>query len=217
MGHLPRTLPRERTPSDENINSVPIPCSGRLLGGRFGCDGRSDILELQFFVDSSTVQANGSDGAAGSVVLTPFSGTLTGGLPSAATITAVNLEALSSASANNPAQFVGAEYTLTMRLKDLSSGLTAAVTFEGSLNGTISAGSTSLRNTFEGQTEFSFNLNHHIYDISIGKFTAPTATGTDGLGSIGIDVSVRHNPEPSSFILAAFGLSAFGYFRQRRR
>jgi hypothetical protein len=61
------------------------------------------------------------------------------------------------------------------------------------------------------------NLNHHIYDISMGEFTAPEGTGTGELGSIAVDISIRHNPEPSSIVLAAISVSAFGCRRLTRR
>ena len=80
----------------------------------------------------------------------------------------------------------------------------------------ISASGTSLKNQFIGQKDFSFNLNHHIYDISIGGFKAPGAPGSGDLGSIAVHVSVHHNPEPSAFLLAAVGLPAVTLLRRRR-
>jgi hypothetical protein len=151
------------------------------------------------------------------ITFSPLSGTLTGTLPTAATITAVNLQAFSTASAANPAKFSDAEYTLIMRFTDLSSGLTAALTFEGVLNGTVSASGTSLHNTFVGQTQYSFNLDHHIYDISIGDFKAPGAPGSGDLGSITVDVSIHHNPEPSALVLGALGLPGLAWLRRRKR
>jgi hypothetical protein len=141
---------------------------------------------------------------------------MTGSLPTVATITAVNLQAFSRASAIDPSVFKDAEYSLIMRFTDLSSGLTAAVTFEGVLNGTVSASGASLKNTFIGQTEYSFNLNHHIYDISIGDFKAPGAPGSDNLGSITVDVSIHHNPEPSALVLGALSLPGLAWLRRRR-
>jgi hypothetical protein len=134
----------------------------------------------------------------------------------ATSITAANLEAFSTASAKTPATFNNVEYTLTMKLTDLSSGLQAAVTFEGMLNGTVSASGSSLTNTFVGQKSFSYNLNHHIYDITVGYFGQPGAPGSTDLGRINVNVTVHHNPEPSSFLLGALGLPALGLFRRRR-
>jgi hypothetical protein len=167
-----------------------------------------------FSLSSTSIKSNESSD---SISITPLSGTLTGTLPTAATITAVNLQTIANASAKDPAVFSNAEYTLTMRLTDLSSGLTAAVTFEGMLNGTLSASGASLTNEFVGQKTFSFNLNHHIYDISIGSFTAPGSPGSGDLGSIDVNVSIHHNPEPSSFLLGALGLPAFGFMARRWR
>jgi hypothetical protein len=186
-----------------------------LAGGRARADQIS--WSYGFSQSTTTIASNASSDVTGSVVLTPFTGTLTSSLPSSATITAVNLEALSSASAKNPAQFTNAEYTLIMRFTDLSSGLTAAVTFEGVLNGTVSASGASLNNSFIGQTAFSFDLNHHVYDISIGDFRAPGAPGSGDLGSISVDVELHHNPEPSSLLLGALGMPAFGIFLRRWR
>jgi hypothetical protein len=173
-----------------------------------------------FSASSSTIQSNGAADDAGYISVSAVQGTLTGTLPMATSITAANLEAFSTASAKTPATFNNVEYTLTMKLTDLSSGLQAAVTFEGVLNGTVSASGSSLTNKFVGQTSFSYNLNHHIYDISIGNFQqpgAPGSAGATGLGSIDINVTVHHNPEPSSLLLGALGLPALGLFRKRRR
>jgi hypothetical protein len=189
----------------------------------FAPSARADQISWSYsFTESSTaIQSNGaitaSTSPSGEIMITPLQGTLTGTLPTSATITAANLTALSSASVKSPAQFSDAEYTLIMKLTDLSSGLTVAVTFEGVLNGTVSASGTSLSNSFIGPTSFSYNLNHHIYDISIGNFQAPGAPGSGDLGSIAVDVTVHHNPEPSSLILGALGLPAVGLLRRRRR
>jgi hypothetical protein len=169
-----------------------------------------------FSLSTDAIHSTATTDGTGRIVLTPFNGTLTGALPGSATITAVNLEAISSAAANNPAQFNGAEYTLTMKLTDQSSGLTAAVTFEGVLNGTVSASGSSLTNKFIGQTTYAFDLNHHIYNISVGKFTAPGAPGSGDLGGIDVNVSIHHNPEPSSLLLGMIGMPALAFLRRRR-
>jgi hypothetical protein len=170
-----------------------------------------------FAQSTDTVFANASSGDGGRVVMSPLSGSVTSSIPTAATITAVNLQAFSGASAIDPSRFKDAEYTLIMRFTDLSSGLTAAVTFEGILNGTVSASGASLHNTFVGQTQYSFNLNHHIYDISIGDFKAPGGPGSGDLGSITVDVSIHHNPEPSALVLGALGLPGLAWLRRRKR
>ena len=183
-----------------------------------GVRARADQISwsYDFSMSTGTVHNNADTGDRGHVALTPFSGTLTGAVPTSATITAVNLTALSGASAQDPAHFNNAEYTLVMKLTDVSSGLVAAATFEGELNGTISASGTNLTNTFLGQKTYQFDLNHHIYDISIGAFTAPGAPGSGDLGSIAVDVSIHHNPEPSSLILAGLALPALALLRRRR-
>jgi hypothetical protein len=169
-----------------------------------------------FAQGTSTIQSNVATSGSGEIVLTPFQGTLTNTLPTSATITAVNLSALSNASSRNPAQFSDAEYTLIMRLTDNSSGLTTVVTFEGVLNGTVSASGSSLENSFVGQTSFSYNLNHHIYDISIGQFKPPGAPGSGDLGSISVDITIHHNPEPTAFLLGSLGVPALGLLLRRR-
>jgi hypothetical protein len=175
---------------------------------------RADQISWNYdFSSTTSVQ---STGAPGSVVLTPFKGSITGSEPMMTTITAANLQAFSSAAAGNPARFNNAEYTLTMRLTDASSGLAVAVTFEGVLNGTVSAAGSSLTNTFIGQKSFTYNLDHHIYDIAVGFVKDPGAPGSGDLGRINVNVSVHHNPEPSSLLLCALGVPALGLFRRRR-
>lgn len=178
----------------------------------------ADQISWSYGFDSSTttVQSNGGPADSGYVTLTPFKGSITGNEPMVTTITAANLQAFTTATAGNPARFNNAEYTLTMRLTDLSSGLSVAVSFEGVINGTISSTGASLTNSFIGQTSFSYDLNHHIYDITVGYVKDPSAPGSTDLGSININVSVHHNPEPSSFLLGALGLPALGFFRRRR-
>jgi hypothetical protein len=121
--------------------------------------------------------------------------------------------AFSTASASNP-QKVDVPFTLHLRLTDHASGLSRFVTFSGDLKGNLWKGGSTLSPTFSSMTE-KVDIDHHLYTVKFESFTAPQ--GLANPGKFVFDVSVQHNPEPSSLVLAGIGVPFFGLALRRRR
>lgn len=118
-----------------------------------------------------------------------------------------------ASTASNP-QTVDVPFTINLRLSDHSSGLSGFVTFSGDLEGTIWKGGSSLSPQFVSKTE-TVDIDYHVYTVTFESFTAPQ--GLDHPGKFVFDVSVQHNPEPSSLLLAGIGAPFFGLVLRRRR
>jgi hypothetical protein len=152
---------------------------------------------------------------------------LTGdGLKSAAGgsyLVATNLQAHSTASIQNPDVFTNKTYTLTLFLQDKDSGKSGTISFTGELNGTLTADSTKLTNTFMGDTTQSLVLGNNVYSVTIGPYTPPGPTGAVNSGSIAARADVKvspviASPEPSSCLLAVLGAGCgLAFVRRRRR
>lgn len=165
-----------------------------------------------FSLSSTVVHSNADPDERGRIVLRTTKGVVTGD----STITAATLDAFSHAAPGDKAHFIDAEFTLIMHFTDLKSGLSAAVTFIGALEGTISSHSSSIHNDWIGPTEYIIDLGHHLYDIKVGAFAPPGIPGTRSYGSIDVNVKVRDNPEPTGLLLAGFGLPLLGLARRKR-
>ena len=124
------------------------------------------------------------------------------------------LSAFSTASANHP-QTVDVPFTLKLRLSDHASGMSGYVTFSGDLKGDIWKHGSSLTPTFTSPLTQTVNIGHHDYTVTFESFTAPKGHGHPG--RFVFDVSVQHNPEPSSLVLAGIGVPFFGLALRRRR
>ncbi|HEY7311787.1 MAG TPA: PEP-CTERM sorting domain-containing protein [Gemmataceae bacterium] len=122
--------------------------------------------------------------------------------------------AASTASASNP-QTVDVPFTINLRLSDHASGLSGFVTFSGELEGKIWKGGSTLSPTFTSPLTQTVDIDHHLYTVKFESFTAPH--GLDHPGKFVFDVSVQHNPEPSSLLLAGIGAPFFGLALRRRR
>jgi hypothetical protein len=119
--------------------------------------------------------------------------------------------AFSTASASN-AQKVDVPFTLNLRLTDHASGLSGYVTFSGDLRGNLWKGGS----TFTSPLTLPVDINHHDYTVTFESFTAPQGLGHPG--QFVFDVSVHHNPEPSTLVLAGIGAPFLGLtLRSRRR
>jgi len=160
-------------------------------------------------------------------------------------IVAANLSVLSSAPAATP-DSVNGGWNLTLHLTDNASGNSGTLPFSGQFKGTVSASSSNVDNTFNQPTVQSLSLGAHDYTVTIGLYTPPGLTGTTLKGAIGANLALSnisaplpitgpppptsplppplpgpapiHNvPEPSSFVLAALGLSSLSLSTWRRR
>jgi hypothetical protein len=139
-------------------------------------------------------------------------------------LVATNLQAHSTASQNHPDVFTNKTYQLSLYLQDTASGKYATVTFTGEFNGTLTANSTIIANTFVGPTTKTVTLGNNQYTVTIGPYAAPGPTGAVNSGSIAARAEVTVSPiitgifqlpEPSSSALAFLGV--WGLLLMRRR
>jgi hypothetical protein len=122
--------------------------------------------------------------------------------------------AYSSATPARPDRFTNRPYLLTLVIHDDASGAVGVLNFSGVLNGTLTASSAALRNTFTGRTSRTLHLGHHLYRVTLG---APATPGLVGMAPQYADIRVSHNPEPPGFVLAALAVLLPGFGRAWRR
>ena len=97
--------------------------------------------------------------------------------------------------------------------KELQNGGTAV--FHGVFNGTLTADSSNIANTFVGPTKAVLDLGSNEYVIDLTAFTPPGPTGSVNAGAIGAHATVTvepihpvaDSPEPSTLLLAAFAIN----------
>lgn len=119
-------------------------------------------------------------------------------------------------------------YSIKMFLKDEASGDSTVIplTFSGDLHGPIGPLSAILTNTFDiaNQTQ-SVELGDYIYTVTINEYASPQRPGAQNKGAISGLVTItpkggeepHDTPEPSSMLLAGFGLAGFGLNAWRKR
>jgi hypothetical protein len=122
-----------------------------------------------------------------------------------------------SVGCHNPERIANAHYELKLQLVDQASRAKGTLTFDGILNGTLSATDASLTNRFVSRTTQALHLGHHWYWVSLGPFTGPVGATP---GQIKAHVQVKDNPEPSGLGLMLLGLAGIGgwsWWRVRRK
>jgi hypothetical protein len=141
-------------------------------------------------------------------------------------VVVTNIRGFSSASRSTPDKFTHAAYNFTLVLTDLASGKAAHMTFSGFFSGTMSATSANIGNTFTGVTTETVSLGGHTYTVTMGNYSPPGPPTASNPGSISAHVGVDevkgppivtgNAPEPSTLLLACFGLSGLGLTGWRR-
>jgi hypothetical protein len=117
----------------------------------------------------------------------------------------------------------GTPFSLTFDIHDGSNP--GAVTFTGLLFGDLKRDkhgneTSSVSIDWLGPTSKTLDLDHHIFTLSVSDLLQTgTFPDTKDLGSIHVEVQVRHNPEPASLVLAALGVVPLGltWLRRKRR
>jgi hypothetical protein len=104
----------------------------------------------------------------------------------------------------------------TVFLRDLESGQSGSATFNFQLGGLVGPHAAYLSVVPTGPTTQQLHLGHFFYTITAQPFQAPLHANPYG-GWLDFHVRVRHNPEPSTLLLAGLGLPAFAWARRRRR
>jgi hypothetical protein len=137
-------------------------------------------------------------------------------------IVASNLRAVSTAPPTAPDVFTNAQYNLALYLRDLDSGEDATLTFTGVLNGTVTAQSSNVKNTFTGLTTQSIVLGGNLYTATMTSYTPPGVPGAANPGAIGAHamvtvINLAELPEPTTLTLTGLGLGLLGLSRLRRR
>jgi hypothetical protein len=187
----------------------------------FGTAGaRAELIQWSYSWSRSPVQVFADKPGTGYISLTGD------GLKSAtgsSYLVATNLQAHSTAGIQNPDVFTNKPYTLSLFLQDQDSGKSATISFTGEFNGTLTADSTKITNTFVGATTQSLVLGNNVYTVTIGPYTSPGPTGAVNSGSIAARADVKvspviASPEPSTGLLALLGAGCgLAFVRQRRR
>jgi hypothetical protein len=139
-------------------------------------------------------------------------------------LVATDLTAHSTATSANPDKFTNAGYTLRLTLVDGTFGDQATLSFPGEFNGTLTATSSNITNTFLAQTTQTIVLGQTQFTVTIGFYTPPGPTGAQNTGSISAtalvtasNVTVATLPEPGGLLLASLGTAGLGLATWRRR
>jgi hypothetical protein len=185
-------------------------------------DARAELIQWSYSWSRSPAQVQADSPGTGTISLTDA------GMKSAAGnsyLVAANLQAHSTAPNDNPDVFTNKKYTLSLSLGDQASGASGTLTFAGEFNGTLTANSSNITNTFLGTTTQTLALGEHLFTVTMDSFTGPGPTGADNSGSIAARAEVSVStimdlPEPSSLVLAlagaAGGLGLTGLNRRTR-
>jgi hypothetical protein len=137
-------------------------------------------------------------------------------------IVATNLRTYSTATDANPDVFTAKPYTLSLFLQDAASGVSGTLTFTGLFDGTLTALSANIKNTFTGQTTQTLVLGDNQYTATLGSYAPPGPSTSSNAGSISahaivtVDSLVQDVPEPNSLALALLAAPAVFVFWRRR-
>jgi hypothetical protein len=138
-------------------------------------------------------------------------------------IVATNLRTYSTAPSTAPDVFTAKPYALSLFLQDQASGASTTLTFTGVFDGTLTALSANIKNTFTGPTTQTVVLGTNKYTVTIGTYTPPGPTGASNAGSISAHATVtvqpviQDVPEPSTLLLALLAAPVGLVLWRRRR
>jgi type 1 fimbria pilin len=139
-------------------------------------------------------------------------------------LVATNLDTFSTAPRSDPDTFTDKEYTLNLHLLDQASGQDGTLHFAGRLDGTLSADSANIANTFLGQTTQQITLGSNLYTVVLNSYAAPGPPGAVNPGAISAmatvtvaPITIATLPEPGSLALAGLGAAGLGLAAWRRR
>lgn len=186
-----------------------------------GADARAELIQWSYSWSRSPTEVHSSNhNGAGFVSLTE--GGSAASVMGNSDLVATNMQTHSSATPTDPDVFTNKPYALTLSLSDQDSQKNGVLTFQGEFNGTLTATSANLQNSFLGQTTQQLVLGDHLYTVTIGPFSPPGPPGSVNSGGIAARAEVTvstifHLPEPSSGVLAALGTGLALLLRRRPR
>lgn len=192
-----------------------------------GSSARADFINWAYSWTHTPSVVAADTGGTGGVTLTNHQGG-TGSGNSDVVVTQITT--FSSATVNTPDHFTNKNYSLILDLTDSASHQSGMLTFNGTLNGTLSTTSANIKNTFIGPLTQHLDLGGNLYTITIGPYAAPGIPDATQTGSISAHLSVQpeHSggggtrppsqgaPEPSSLLLGCLGLAALALAGWRR-
>jgi hypothetical protein len=177
-----------------------------------GASARADPITWSYTASGSPGVVTSDDGSLGKVTFQPGGspGTLTGSWQG------LNLVSLvADAPATGTATFTNQGYGLTLHITDNASHTSGDLTFGGALSGTLGT-TNKLTNNFTGPSSQSITLGGNQYTANVGLFIPPMPGNPGRIGANvtvtgpGTPPPVNSVPEPTSLLLAGFGLSALG-------
>jgi hypothetical protein len=188
---------------------------------------RADFISWTYDWHRNPIAVSADDGGTGGVSLTNEPSNHAVG--SSDTV-ATNLRSFSDAPPSHPDTFTNKTYSLILAITDDASHHTGTLTFKGELNGTLTANSANITNTWLGLTTQSLTLGSNTFTVSLNPFSPPGPPSATNAGGISTHVDVQaspgggggggdphHAPEPSTLALSGLGLSFLGLVSWRKR
>jgi PEP-CTERM motif len=120
-----------------------------------------------------------------------------------------------------------AKFQLVLSLTDAASHKTNTLTFAGSVSGSLSVNTSTVKTTFDSPLTQTLLLGSHLYSVTLDPFSNVGIPGTTAPGFIGASVSaasvtgggpgpVTNTPEPSSLVLGGIALAGLAARRWSR-
>src|SRR5262249_48875136 len=112
------------------------------------------------------------------------------------------------------AQFTNRPFSVTMSLKDGTSGLSKDLTFTGNFIGTLNNSGADLDTKLDKPLAQTVTIGSNEYTVAFGLYTPPSPGKSGTIGAnvvvVGTGPPISSVPEPASILLATMGLSTLG-------
>ncbi len=190
----------------------------------FGTQVRADFISWTYDWHRNPLAVAADPGGTGGISLTNEP---TNHAVGTSDVVATNLRTFSDATPSHPDTFTNKLYSLILTLTDNASKQTGKLIFTGELNGTVTANSADITNTWLSQTTQTLTLGHSTFTVSMNPFSPPGPPSATNAGGVSTHVVVApssggggggppHAPEPSTLALSGLGLSFLGLASWRK-